>query len=275
MTETRTTTPTAPSAIIGIRRIAVVVIIVSLALTAALGVIALLSGDFGDVQTRILLTTLLVAGFSITALCHLAVASRPIRAIGFVGIAISVVALALGLFLIWGAFEWYDAAGGILRWFAVTSIAAASLAQANLLLLLAGRRHTLVKVGLAVTVASIAIIFAMLTFPILTDDVIGDGETYWRILGVVAIVDALGTIVVPVVAIFLRDDRATHSTQRPSDQASTEVTVRLPALLVERLMNAAAARGATLDAVVDEAVTRHLNSSDSAHSGPGHDAPRS
>ncbi|MFF2369840.1 hypothetical protein [Agromyces sp. NPDC058110] len=202
----------AARALRGYRRTAIVVLVASLSITAVVGIVTLLSGEFGEVQGRVLGTTLLIAGASILALCHLSVVARPVRAVGFVGLAASAVVLVIGLVLIWT--PWYDNGGGwpadLWRWFGITSIIAVSLAHANLLLQLSGRRRRAVRIALAVTLAAIAIVAVMLVLPLLTDwEVPGDdGETYWRWFGVVAIVDALGTIVLPVVAVLVREHPA-------------------------------------------------------------------
>jgi hypothetical protein len=189
----------------GARRIAVIAIIASMSITAIVGIVALLSGEFGQMQSRILLTTLLVTGFSVTALCHLAVAGRPVRVVGFIGIMMSGVAFLLGVALVW--FDWSATSVDLWRWFGVSGILALSLTQANLLLLLAGRRHIAVRVMLGLTLAAIAGVAFLLILPILTGyEILGaDGDAYWRTFGVVGILDALGYVVLPVVALFLRD----------------------------------------------------------------------
>ena len=188
------------------RRIAIIAIIVSLSLTALIGIITLLSGDFGEVQGRVLLTTLLLAGFSITVLCHLAVVGRALRAVGFVGVAVSGVALVIGLLLIWGEASFSDDLWKAFGTFGVLSV---SFAHANLLLLLGQRRNTVVRVLLFATVACVGLVALLICLPILTEgDIPGDnGDAYWRLLGVVAILDVLGSIVLPVTGRFLRDER--------------------------------------------------------------------
>lgn len=129
-----------PTVVTDLRRIAIIFIIVSLALTALVGIVTLLTASFGEVQGKIILTTLLVAGFSITALCHLAVAGRALRVVGYVGIAMSAAALITGAILIWGGWlNWGQEWEILLKTFAVVAILAVSLAHANLLLLLEGR----------------------------------------------------------------------------------------------------------------------------------------
>jgi hypothetical protein len=234
---------TAPS-LQGFRRTAVVFIIVSLSIAALFGIVTLLTGEFGELQGKILLTTLLLAGFSITALCHLAVVGRAQRIVGFVGIAVSALAFLLGAVLIWRSWEsWGDEWEAALKAFAVLSISAASLAHANLLLLLGERRNRAVRVGLAVTLVLIALVAVLVVIPILTDGRIpGDiGDAYWRVFGVFAILDVLGTIVLPVVGRVTRD-------------GVTAVTVRLEGDAAASVVRTAASRGTTPSAVVAELV---------------------
>ena len=73
-----------------IRRVAVICIIVSLSITALIGIATLLGGDFGDVQGKIMMTTLVIGTFSVLALADLAVAGRRFEWSGYVGILAAV-----------------------------------------------------------------------------------------------------------------------------------------------------------------------------------------
>jgi hypothetical protein len=226
-----TSAPTrVPSSLRGVRRIAIIVIIASLAVTAAIGIIALLSGDFDDTQWRILGTTSLVAAFSILSLCHLAVVGRAVRFVGFAGLTVTAVGLVLGLVLIWTDMTARVDLSEVWRWFSVTWVIAVSLAHANLLLLLSSRRRAVIRWGLWLTLAMITIVAAMIVLPILNSDIPGDqADSYWRAFGVVAILDVLGTIAVPVLSLFLRDE---HPEPEPepvgmSIELSPELAARL------------------------------------------------
>jgi hypothetical protein len=236
--------PAAVSAVRGVRRIAVLFIIVSLSLTALVGIVTLLTATFGDLQGKIVLTTLLVAAFSITALCHLAVAERALRVVGFVGIGASAIALVLGSVLIWASWEnWNTGWEQMLKAFATASVIAVSLAHANLLLLLAERRSPVLRSALFITVAFIAVLAILIIVPILTDGEIPgeNGEVYWRVLGVVAILDVLGTVVLPVINRFTR-------------VGSVGLTVRLSPDAADKVARLSSARGLTAEALVERAI---------------------
>lgn len=239
------TPPASTAALKGVRRITVIVIIVSLSVTAIIGIVTLLTASFGELQGKILLTTLLMAAFSITALCHLAVVGRALRVVGYVGIAVSALAFLAGALLIWR--NWDEVEGAwdtLLKAFFVLTVLSASFAHANLLLLLGDRRSPVIRLGLFATVGLIALVALLLILPIVTEgDIPGpDGELYWRIFGVVAILDVLGTIVLPIIGRFVRDGGI--------------LTVRLDPDAAAKVVRIAAARSLRREAVVADAIAR-------------------
>ncbi|MBX9470673.1 hypothetical protein [Microcella sp.] len=249
------------------RKGAIYGIIVSFSLAAVVGIIALLSGDFGETQGRIVLTTLLLGATSITALCHLAIADRAMRIVGFVGLAASTVTLVAGLVLIWrdwdspGFDEW-------LKVFATAGIIAVSFAHANLLLLLAGRRRAVIRIGLMITLVMIAAVAIMIILPIVSEGEIPgyeNEEWYWRLFGVVGILDVLGTVVVPVLAIFVKDAPAVAVADAMGADAAAgapapagHLSLALPTDLAEALEQRAAADGVDATEAAVAALRRGL-----------------
>ena len=94
--------PSAPREVAPIRTAIVRVTIGSFSLAALMGIVALLrGGDFGETQTRVLLTTILVGVVSIAVLCYLATAGRPSQPVGVAGGLVVLVPLATALLMIW------------------------------------------------------------------------------------------------------------------------------------------------------------------------------
>ncbi|GAA1379213.1 hypothetical protein GCM10009613_01540 [Pseudonocardia kongjuensis] len=261
----------------GVRRAMIVAVVGALLVASLLGIVALLGGDFGELQFRIVLTTLVVAAFGTTALCHLAVVTRAVRVVGFAGIVAGAGAAICALALIWR--DWASATGpeeGLFKSFVVLSVLAVSLAHANLLLLLAGNRHRVIRAGLAATLAAIAVVATMILLPVLTDGAIpGSGDDgYWRWLGVAGIVDALGTIALPVLAAVLRPrpapdggapDPATAPAQVGGGTGAGEpvrLRLDLPAGLADRL--ARHAGGGALENAALDAIDRGLAAAESS-----------
>lgn len=220
----------------GARRAMIVAVVISLVVASAMGIGALLSGEFGDLQVRIVLSTLVVAGFGTTALCHLAVVTRTVRMVGFIGLVASAGAALAALAVIWQ--DWSQFGSEILvKALVLLTIAAVSLAHTNLLLLLAGRGHPAIRAGLAVTLVAIAVVAVMIALPVLTDGEIpgsGDGW-YWRWLGVAGIVDALGTIALPVLGLVLRPAPAAPAPSPPESTGTVRLVLDLPPELAARL----------------------------------------
>ncbi|KQO99778.1 hypothetical protein [Leifsonia sp. Leaf264] len=234
------------------RRIAVIAIVVSFSITALVGILSLLVGSLGDVQWRILSTTSLVGTFSVLALCHLAVVAGAYRWIAAAGLLVSALALLIGLGMIWAPDDW--GFRSTLGWqsFGITAILAVSAAHANLLLILGRRRRAVVRIGLWVTIGLIALLATLLVLEIATEwGISSDGFT--RLIGTVAILDVLGTVVVPVLAIFLRDDPASVGTPDASG-TSGSAAVPVSPVTAERLDALRAGRGISRERLIEELV---------------------
>lgn len=251
-----------------IRRWIVRTTIGSFSLAALMGIIALLgSGDFGEFEGRILLTTLLVGVVSIAVLCYLATAGRRSQPVGVAGGVVVLVPLVCALLMIWGA-DWDRGPGeGLARTFGVGSILAATLAQASLLLALCDGARAVVRRLLTATLA-LAGLLALLTCLL----VLGyepDEDTYFRVLGVVAILDVLGTVVVAALVKF--GPSASNTERRRLDGAEyggAPGTSLLPADLAADTAAYAAAHQITSEQVVVRAVREFLTHES------GSDAPR-
>ena len=180
------------------RRIAVALTIGSFSIAALMGIVALLGGgDFGDGEARVLLTTLIVGCASICVLCYLATAGTPWVAAGIGGAVVLVVPVTTALFLVWT--DWDDFPGdGWLKSFGLGTVLAVTAAQICLLLALAGARHGL-RLVLWATILLAVIVAGIISVMILGE--VGAGEM-WRLLGVMAILDVLGTLVTIALAKF-------------------------------------------------------------------------
>jgi hypothetical protein len=225
-----------------LRRLVATIVIISFSIAALMGIAALLSGgDFGETEGRILLTTVIVGTESVAVLCYLALAGHRLVAVGVVGGAVSLVAFGTALWLTWGVGDNID---GSEPWelLGVSVTLAASLAQASLLIALAGKRR--IGAGLVGTLAAITVVAAMISVAIIDGEDLGDA--YWRILGVVAILDVLGTVVLTAVGAFGR-------------RTSTEAEPRLLSTAVEsRLLDAARERGVSPSQLVADALDAFL-----------------
>lgn len=223
-----------------LRKLVIYLVIGSFSIAALMGIIALLGGDFGDTQAKVLLTTVIVGVESIAVLCYLAVAGRPSAIVGILGGLVSLVPFGLALWLTWTEMDGYGNDG---EWetFGVGVTIAASLAQACLLLAVADLK----KLGwmLIGTLVTIAIVAGMITLAILDGSDLGDD--FWRTFGVVAILDVLGTVVLAAMKAFGRG--------RPD----AEPALMTPAL-ESRITTAAKERGVSPAGLIADALDSFL-----------------
>ncbi|NYJ02491.1 hypothetical protein HNR19_003189 [Nocardioides thalensis] len=235
-----------------LRRIVIAVVIGSFSVAALMGIAALLGGgEFGEAEGRVLLTTLVIGIESVAVLCYLAVAGRPLAFVGGLGAVVSLVATGTALLLVWGREPEFDS--DIWKLLGVSITLAATLAQASLLIGLVRRPH--LQPPLWLTMAAAGVVALMILGPILQES--DPGGDYWRVFGVVAILDVLGTLVLVALAAFgRRADAPVIAAGHPSQ------LVALSPVLQRRIAEVAAARGVTTSQVVEEALD-HLEGSGS------------
>lgn len=239
-----------------VRRLVVTTTIGSFSVAALLGVLALLGGgDFGGGQARVLLTTLAVGVSSLAVLCYLSTGQTPYQRVGVVGGIVVLVPLLTSLALIWGD-DAFDGGVGLWRTFGIGLVLAATLAQASLLLVLTGAREslrallvaTLVLAGLLAVLVSAAILGA-------------EDDGLWRPIGIVAILDVLGTVVAIALGAFGRvTGRVAGRDGDVSDRTPTSRTVVLDDRIAEALDERARRTGRAREDLVAEALARYLGS---------------
>jgi hypothetical protein len=177
------------------RRLLVRLVVVSLVATAGAAVVALLAGDFGDTQLRVILTTGAVSLYGLMALpAGVLLEQRRLTALAQVSALAVVVAFVLLLYLIW--FEWDDAGETAWKSVVVTTTAAGVLAQAAAAL---SRRRdddppSVVRLTGA-SIAAAAALGALIVLAVLREI---DDSGYYRFLGAVAVADVLLLALPPV-----------------------------------------------------------------------------
>lgn len=228
-----------------LRSLVVKLVIGSFSLAALLGIAALLGGSFGVTELRVLLTTTIVGTESVAVLCYLAVAGRPTAWVGRIGGVLSLLPFGIALWLTWSEFG--TASTAVWDTFGITVTLAASLAQVCLILPLAGRdQHAARRTPvLLATLVAIALVAAMIIMAIV------DGSwleaSYWRVFGILTILDVLGTVVLAALGAFGR--RADPVVPRLQLTADAET----------RLRAEADQRGTTPQQLLDEAIDRYLS----------------
>jgi len=169
-------------------------LIVSLSVSAFIGIVLFLIGSFGDLEVKILFTTLVIGLFSLTGLCGSILFNRG-RFINYsiLSMCTSVIGFLLAAVSIWEIAD----IGDIWKALIILIVLSIAFAHSSLILLIDSESR-MVNVLLVLTHLFIAIVSLMLIVLVI-DEFDISSELYYRLIGVFAILDVLGTIVTPIV----------------------------------------------------------------------------
>lgn len=174
-----------------IKKLFLLAMIGSLSISALIGIYIFLQGSFGEVQTRLLLSTLAIGGYSLTGLCCATLYEKK-RAMPFAiaGMVISAAGLVYTLLIIWPLLSDQS-------WRALITLIILAISSAHVcLLLLISAKNRTVRYALSATLLFIGVVAIMLIAFTFNDYSYGD--FFFRLLGVFGILDALGTIITPI-----------------------------------------------------------------------------
>jgi hypothetical protein len=193
-----------------LRKFFLYLLIVSVAISALLGIGVVLFGNFGDFEARILMTTSVITCMSILGLaCGANLEADRGKILPVAGIALSIVSAGLCTYLIWAG-KYNETAGKIT---VTTSLVAAVCAHLSLISL--ARLDSRFSWAFYVVFAADWILSAILLF-ILWFEPSSDSDVVARLIGVLGILIAALTIMTPV---FHRLSRKVIE----SDQIDTEI----------------------------------------------------
>ena len=163
-----------------------------LTLTAVIAVITVLLGDFGDLQGRILGTTLSISIASICAMSGAVfIEARGPRWLGWTGIVIAVIGL-----LLFNLGLWVEV-GGWAFWKVILIFVTATLGLAHGFLLQLPTLHNAHRWVQTASAISISLLVTVISVALLMD---WSGDALWRAVTVVAIAVVLCSVLVPILA---------------------------------------------------------------------------
>ena len=174
-----------------LKKILLTVLIASLSFSGIVGILIFLFSKFGTLEARVLLTTISIGGFSMAGLCSsLLFEKQKCVPFAITGMSIDFIGFLVVLAYIWGVSSetWIRTALSLI-------VVCFALAHSSLLLLIAPK-SSLVMTSLITTLVFISIVALMILALILN---ISFGGTYaFRLMGVAAILDVLGTVLTPI-----------------------------------------------------------------------------
>ncbi|MDP2695713.1 MAG: hypothetical protein Q8O87_00480 [bacterium] len=173
-------------------------LIASLSIGALIAIFIFLFTDgFGEAEIKILLTTLAIGFFSLTGLCSSALYERQkYKVVSVAGVITSLASFVITTGIIWEIIQWWNIDEFPTKSWMILIVLSISLAHSSLLLLVQSEQKA-VRISLIATLIFIALTATTLILMILYR--FGDIDIfYYRLLGVFAVLDVLGTIVTPI-----------------------------------------------------------------------------
>ena len=202
------------------KRIALWFLILSVALSAVIGIIAIVVGTFGRTEAQILLTTLTISAASICALaCGALWESGRAKLFSLAGIALAVFDAVLFIVGIW----WESRSEGYWKFSASVGLMAAATAHVCLLALARlAPRFSWSRIAAPIAAYFLAFLFIYLIY------FTPKGDVLIRIIGVTAIILAALTILTPVFHRLSRGDLIDSSTVTPPGTPQLHSTITCP-----------------------------------------------
>ncbi len=190
-----------------LRRMSLLSLVVFLSFTALLAIAALLSGEFGETQLRIILSTLTISAASICAMaCSAFVEKRNYPVPGSLGMAFALLAALMVLYGIW-----FEPATS-LYWKTTSVLAVLAGAFAHALLLCIPSLDARYRWSQAALVICVTLLAGQIILAI-TREI--SALEYFRMVGVTAVVVVLLTITVPI---FMKLSAAGAARKEPPGQ---------------------------------------------------------
>ncbi len=164
--------------------------IAAVVISSVLGIVALLSQEFGETEAKVLLSTLGIAAASILAMaCSAAWERGRSRVLAGPGITASIVGCFMLLVVIWA-----EPRSDVFAKALVTIVILATYCAHGALLLLA-RLERRFHWTQPATLAATALLGALLTYMLWSED---SFEDRWKLVGILSILGSAGTILTPV-----------------------------------------------------------------------------
>lgn len=205
--------------IVNLKRLFLYVLITSVALSALIGIGVLLFGNFGEFETRILMSTLIVTTVSVLGLaCGACIEAGKGRAIPFAGIVFSIASGVLWMVMLWSPFEQRN--DTFIHSLMTVTILALACAHVSLLSLATlERRFAWSIIAVHVFVWSLA----GLTIFVIWAHIDPSQNMIARVMGVLSIVIAALTVVTPVFHKLSRSDDDTAKIDAEIEQLKEKI----------------------------------------------------
>ena len=167
----------------------------SLGLGAVLAILIFLIGKFGEIELDLLFTSMTIGLYSLFGLCcGILYDKTRYKSFSLIGLSLCVIAALYTIGVIWEIIAFDD----VIKWSVIVFIISASVAHISLLLLVETRKFGLTYLRGATICLSI-LVAALLIF-LLLRDLENIDNLFYRLLGILTVLDMCGTIITPIYA---------------------------------------------------------------------------
>lgn len=183
--------------------------VASVAVNAVLGIWALLVGEFGETQGKVLATSFLVSASMLAVLVNApAIGRRALWPIPVVGAAAAVIGFAQAIVMMWAEAEneyWFKTVGSFLV------VAGGATLAANLSLVRLPDRYRPARPATYALITALAITILIAIWNE------GGADWFGRLIGVLGVLVAAGSLLIPALARFSPGDDADGNEADPPD----------------------------------------------------------
>ena len=199
------------------------ILVASLCISAAFGIFVIITETFNELTAKILGSTSVIFGFSITGLCCATLYEDPkLKKVSTLGIIINCIACLYTLLLVWGLLDiciifCKEKGYGTLNMLFTLLLLSSSSAHISLILNIKNTNQTVNIVQCGTIITSLIIDFLYLL------GIWAEIELSWKVLVILIILCALGTIVAPILNLIYKDSRIKRK-NNSENIASNEIT---------------------------------------------------
>lgn len=182
---------------------------------AGIAIFSLATSQFGDTSESLLGTTVLFAAFALFSWYDADVSAKRSEKFALVSFAVSVYLFIAGMAKIWAPetldYDDYWEWSGFIGWFALAIVARIALLHAHYILNTRAKFESAV-IGIVtnVTLVLVVALAVLLSLPLLINSDYMFGDQYQRWVGILAVLDVLGTVLIPLgYALFTHKTKTT------------------------------------------------------------------
>lgn len=179
--------------------------VVALSVSAFIGILVFLFGEFSELENRLLATTILFGIYSLVALCCASISDRKgLKIFSKIGMFTAIVGFLYSVLILWQVLVMEYK----LKIFSILVVLAVGMAQISLLLLSKPKFQMTLKLR-TITITLISVVSFMIIKSTLTE--FQESEMFFRCLGAFVVLVVLGTVLMPILDLISKKNSISNN----------------------------------------------------------------